>query len=194
VAILAAAILLGGGGKVHSLVDRWKDPDFQRRKFNNLLVVAITEDKETRRNFENKFVSQLRGRGVMGVTSHSIVPDLQKIPDKAEVLQKIDELEIDGAISIRVVPLKDLGEKAWATGWRAGLDEESDLRRLIDESLPVADAKGSKFGVEVALWISGDDGRIWAARTSVYTKKELRKGGGEFVQLVMNALEYEELM
>ena len=66
---LAPAAL--AGPKAHKLVDRWKDPDFERREFRKLIIVGITDDREVRRNFENKFVSHLRGRDIQGITSHS---------------------------------------------------------------------------------------------------------------------------
>ncbi len=50
------------------------------------------------------------------------------------------------------------------------------------------------YGVEVALWDTQARSRIWAARTNAYTRKQLKKAGGEFVQLVMGALKIAGLL
>ena len=182
------------GPKGHKLVDRWQDLDFKRREFQKLIVVGISDDREIRRNFENKFVSHLRGKGVQGITSHSLVPDLTNIENEHQIIDSIEEQRVDGAISVRVVRLDGLDEKAWGEAWKAAMGPEDKLRTLIEESLPVEQKKARKYGVEVALWDTRTRSRVWAARTNTYTRKQLKKGGGEFVQFVMAALKNAELL
>ena len=182
------------GPKGHKLVDRWQDPGVERRQFQKLIIVAISDDREVRRNFENKFVSHLRGKGVQGITSHSLVPDLTNIENERQIIDSIEEQNVDGAISIRVVRLDELDEKAWGEAWKAAMGPEDKLRTLIEESLPVERKKARKYGVEVALWDTRARSRIWAARTNAYTRKQLKNGGGEFVQFVMGALKIAGLL
>ena len=141
--VAALLVLWGTGAGGHGLVERWKDPDYEARQFGKLLVVAITDDYETRRNFENKFVSHLRGRGVDGVTSHSLVAKLDSIEDEAAIQRTVEDREIDGAITVRVVPLKELSEAEWGDGWREALEAGGDLRTLIDETLPLPEGKAN---------------------------------------------------
>ena len=60
--------------------------------------------------------------------------------------------------------------------------------------MPFDDAKIKQFGLEAALWVTGDDKRVWAARTNTYKRKELKKEASNFVQMVMTALNYEDLL
>ena len=64
------------------LVDDWTDRSFEKHEFKNLLIIGITDDIDARKQFENKFVSHLRGRDVMAVTSYSLVPDLTVTEDE----------------------------------------------------------------------------------------------------------------
>jgi hypothetical protein len=185
------SVAVAGG---HRLVERWKDTGRETRRFGKLLVVAITDDYEARRNFENKFVSQLRGIGVDGVTSHSLVEELDSVEHEQAMLRILEDLKIDGAITVRAVPLNDLSEVEWGTAWREEVRAGDDLRTLIDETLPLMEQKAKRYGVEVALWDASSRARIWAARTDSYKRKEMRDGAGEFVQFVMRALRMAELL
>lgn len=194
VVCLLAAVLFMGAKKQHFLADRWADPDYQSRRFQKLLIVAISDDVEARKQFENKFVSHLRGRGLEGVTSYSIVPDLTVEQDEAQIVQAIDEQAVDAAISVRLVPLRDMTEDEWGTQWRAQVEAVGDLRELIDESLPVDPKKAKAYGVEVALWETERWSRIWAARSDTYKRKELSKEAGNFVQTTMQILWVDKLL
>jgi len=185
--VLVSLLFLGATVDIR-VVEQWTAPTAKAETFGKLLVVAITDDRETRNRFEDKFVSHLRGRGIHGVTSHSIVPDLQVIEDIHAVIDRIQELEIDGAISIRLAPLDARTEADWSAAWREEAEAEGTLRELIEATLPVVETKAKKYGVEVALWGTMERSRIWAGRTGSYKRKQLSKGAGGFVQNVMQAL------
>ncbi len=186
---LAAALLAtAAGGDKYRLADRWSNPNFDRRELRNLLIVGITDDQEARHRFEDKFVSHLRGRAVKGMTSYSLVPDLTVIEDKAAVITTLMEQKIDGAISVRVVPVAKKGEDLWIDAWNEGLNQEGSLRGLIEESLPAKRVDAKTFGAEITLWNTRSRARIWACRTSTHPRKQLREGAGTYVQLVMDAL------
>jgi len=192
----AAALLVFAGAAAgeHRLVERWEAPDHESGKSRRLLVIAIADDQEARRNFENKFVSHLRGIGVDGVTSHSLVADLTSVENIEALRRILEDREIDGAISVRAVPLKGLGEEAWGDAWRQAVEGDGNLRALVDETLPLKEQKSKRYGVEVALWQTASRERVWAARTNSYTRKEMREGAGEFVQFVMQALRLAGLL
>jgi len=193
VMVLFGLLAVEAAGK-HSLVDSVKAEGVERREFLNLLVLAITDDREARRNFENKFVSHLRGRGTDGFTSHTLAADLGGEGNEEAIIQMIHDEGVDGVISVRVVPFKGISEAEWGAAWSESMQTEGDLRKLIDDSLPVANVKAKKFGVEVALWETEGWTRIWGARTNPYTLKEMRKGSSEFVRFVMYEMERDGLL
>ena len=120
VAAVLGLVLVVGGAKqkkdpafTHRLEDVWNDTAHQPTPFKRLLIIGITDDIDTRKQFENKFVSHLRGFGVDGVTSYSLVYDLTVVEDETEIVQAIEERNIDGAISVRVVPIDEKDVEAW---------------------------------------------------------------------------------
>ena len=195
-ALLATVVMLGTGATKHRIEDRWTDPDYERKEHRKLLIIAITEDGEARAIFEDRFVSHLRGKRIEGVTSRTMAPDLAAIDDseRERILNAIEEQQIDGAISVRAVPLKGQSEAEWAEAWKKKVRGDETLRQLIEESLPLSTQKGGKYGVEVALWDAKSGNRIWGGRTNPYTREQMKNGAADFVQFVMYALEIEDLI
>ncbi|HXV78166.1 MAG TPA: hypothetical protein VD788_17785 [Candidatus Polarisedimenticolaceae bacterium] len=180
----------------HQLVERWREAEFTPRKFSKVIVLAVTDDRQLRKTFENRFVSHLRGQQIECTTSYAIAPDLTGI-DEAErrvIVDTVEAEKIDGVIAIRAVPLIGLDEQQWAEQWRERINRRQSLAETIEQSLPLAETKAKRYGIEVELWAVPDAGRVWAARTNPYTRDEMRKGAAEFVQFTLYALDIEDLM
>jgi hypothetical protein len=197
-ASVAVLLVLGpGAAPERKLVERWTNPDHEPRHYQKLLVVAITPNTEVRKNFENLFVSHLRGKGIEAVTSHSMVPDLGAVDaaDLQEILRLIDERRIDGAISVRAVPLaKKESATQWADDWAGQVRSSELLRELVEKTLTAAGQKAKSYGLEVALWNAEDGRRVWGGRTDPYTVGEMRKGAAEFAQFVMHGLDLDGMI
>ena len=188
VLLCCTALSLTALGAEVVIVDDAVESTQKAREFKKLLIVAITDNQEVRRRFEDKFVSHLRGNGIDGVTSHSLVADLQQIENRDQIMDRIMEEKIDGAISVRVVPLEKGGDDTWHGAWAAGTQRDDNLRMLIEETLPVEPTKASRFGVEIAVWETENRYRVWAGRSDGHKLKELQEGAGGFIEYTVDAL------
>jgi hypothetical protein len=193
---IVATVLLSTAAKVnHTLDEQWRNPDYERRKFQNMIVVGITLDVQARKNFENKFVSFLRGKSIGGVTSYSMAPNLANPPSRDAILEQITAQGIDGAISVRLVPLVGkTAEDDWGEVWNEQIQRGETLRELVQDTLPLQTVKTKSYGVEVALWDAKSGTRVWSGRTPPYKKSQLSKNTGEFVSMVMYALKWDQFM
>ena len=185
---LVSLLVFVGAAAPPSVVEQWNASASIQAEFEKLLIVGITDDGEARRRFEDKFVSHLRGRNIEAVTSYSIVPDLQTIDDRQRVIDSVMRQEIDGVLTLRIVPLDEPDETAWSNAWTEAQQAEGTVRELIEETLPIEATDAKRFGVEVALWGTLERSRIWAGRSAGHKRKQLKKGAGEFVQQVIDAL------
>ena len=196
--IVTSVLLLLGlalGAAKHELVETWIDLDRGPVQFRKLAVVGISADRETRNRFEDKFVARLRARKYGAVTSHSMVSDLAVVGNRQSLIDSIDEARIDGVISIRVTRLEGpKQEDEWSASWKKGLEAGTTLRAMIDESLPRTGERASRLGVEIALWDTRTQECIWAGRTGTYKLKALRKGAGDIVAVIIDALERARLL
>ena len=195
VTLLTIAVLPIEASGTYRLIDRWENPDDYRR-FKKFLVVGLSDDKEVRHQFENNFVSQLRGRDIDAMASYRIARDLVDIDDteRAKILQAIEDENIDGVISVRAVRLKDITEEQWIENWKAQVEGDGTFRDLINETLPLSEDKVKHYGVELTVWDVENRQRIWAGRTNVLRRKQLKKGVSEFVRGVMGALVTADLV
>jgi hypothetical protein len=191
---LGAVLLLGTGAAPHKLVATWVNPDHAGLTLQKIAIVGISADREIRHRFEDKFVSHLRGRDHDAVTSYSLVPNLAMPEDREALLLKILEQKIDSVLSVRAVRLKDRTEDEWSDSWRSNLKAGTTLRTIVSETLPHTGEKAHRYGVEIGLWDAVKGQCIWAARTDLYSTKELKKGAAELVQFVMNELERAKLL
>ena len=172
----------------HRLAQDWIDAEHEARRLHKLIIVCIAGLTEERKHFEDKFLTHLRGRNIDGVTSHSLVPYLDKVENRTALLVALEEEGIDGAITVRLVPLDDRSEEEWAEAWGKQAGSGIQIRDLIAETLPVPEKQARVYGVEVALWDATDWNMIWAARTDTYKRRELKNSAAPFVQRTMVAL------
>ena len=172
----------------HHLTEEWTDRDYEPRSSHKILVIGIAHLTEERKHFENKFLSHLRTRKYDGVTSHTIAPHLDQIEDRKAIVRALRGMGVDGAITVRLVPLKDRTEEEWAGAWQRWVNSAPRVRELIEATLPDAGEKTKRYGIEVAFWESNDWNLVWAARTDIYKRKELSDAAGTFVEFAMAAL------
>ncbi len=187
-ATLAVVVPAGAAREDHRLVDEWADPDFETRRFEKIFIIGIADLTEARKHFEDKFVSHLRSRNIDGVTSYSLVPQLDKVEHRTAIIVALEDLGVDAAITVRLVPLDDRTEKEWDDAWRRRTESSPRIRGLIEETLPPPEKRAKRYGVEVALWESGDWSMVWAARSDTYKRKELQDEAAYLVQLTISAL------
>lgn len=155
----------------------------------NVLVVAMADDPKIRNRIEDKFVSHLRGRGIMATASHPIVPSLTKMEDREKVLAALAKEGVDSVMTVRAASLTlDKAEKdRWAQDWNTWLESEQTVRQLVEKTLPLPKRKSSNYGIEFTLWNSTGH-KVWAARTGVCARSDLKSGVGDLLQLVIDAM------
>jgi hypothetical protein len=191
-----AALAPAAVGDEQGLADRWMDPAAARIGLHKILIVGIAKDPKARRKFEDRFVTVLRTHNTEGVTSYSIVPDLQAPGDPQVVMKTLFAQRVDGVITVRLKPVDAKSEEAWATGWRAAQQEPLRARAYVEASLREINPEADDFAAEVTLWAMGsvDTGRrIWAGRFPRQSINFLRKHVNEMVQLVVDEMQYKDL-
>lgn len=187
-ALAMSASGLAAGGAGYRLEARRSVDDAEPRRLEKVLIVAISDDREVRNRFEDKFVTHLGARGIEAVTSHSLVPSLTAIGDRDRILAALEREGVDGAVTVRAVGLDESGEEEWTAAWAKWVGEVSTVRELIERTLPVPPKKAKRYGVEFALWDTRPARLLWAARTGTCTRKQLQSGVADLLQLAIDGL------
>lgn len=188
ITLLISSIATSAAPPIYRLADGRIHPEAAPHRLTKLVVVGIADDQEVRHRFEDKFATHLRAREIGAVTSYSIVPDLREPGDRQRILDELSKEKVDGALTIRAVPLDDLDEKAWGEAWSAWADAPSTVRDLITKTVPVPKKKAKRYGIEIALWDVETAQPLWAARTAEVGRRDLQAGVGDLLQLTIDSL------
>jgi len=190
-AAVAAALCASGAwarGPVYQLVEARTEPGPSADPLEKLIVVGISDDRDVRNRFEDKFVSYLRAQGILAAASHTLVSDLTNPGDRERILEELVREKVDGALTVRVVPLEAEGEDGWAAAWRAWAAAPSGVGDLVRKTVPVQKKKAKRYGVEFALWDIGSPRPLWAARTGTYGLRDLQMGVSDLLQAAITSL------
>lgn len=171
-----------------SLAETWISPEAPAPPRVKVLVVAITDDQDRRHDFESKFVSHLRTAGIEGVPSDDLVPRLERVEDRESLLTALEAQGIDGAITVRLVPVDTKEDEAWVERWKDRNGSDTRIRKLVEETIPVPQKKAKRYGIEVGLWEAKRWSMIWSGRSGLYTAGELEGQAGSFVQKIIRSL------
>ena len=194
--VLSLLLVLAAAAEASDLglADHWKNPAIDRIGFHKIVVVGITHDAESRRRFEDRFVTLLRAREMQAITSYTLVPDLANVPDPEKVLKTILADQVDGVFTVRFAPLgDDDAEKAWPAAWRADVESPVPVREYVAETMKRPFAEVKIYGAEIAVWEVTGGRRLWAGRLHPMKRKELQKNAGALAQDVMNQLIFEKV-
>ena len=103
--------------------------------------MGIADDVEVRKQFENKFVSHLRGRGAQALVSYVAVPDLTAMPSREQIIAFIADEGVDAAISVRVVALAGRADDEWSEAWSEEIRGAGTLR---GKTVPVQPSEAAR--------------------------------------------------
>jgi len=75
---------------------------------SDILVIAITYEKELRHSFEDKFVAQFKTAGIEAVSSADVIPISEKQQlEKDAILKAVNKFENDAVIIIHMVGVEE---------------------------------------------------------------------------------------
>ena len=116
-ALLITAFLISScSGSLTDLSGTWKKPGFSGKKFNKILVVAISNDLVKRSTIESALAKELKQDGINATTSTSVL-DLSSIEKSSDgkidstklagVKKSLGDAGYDGAIVISLLDIKE---------------------------------------------------------------------------------------
>lgn len=88
-----------------TLVGSWRDPAYQIRKVNSVLILAVTSDPTRRMVFETSFQNKFQAIGIQPVPGSAVLP-VDTMPTREEVLKVVKERNIDLVLVGRLVNVK----------------------------------------------------------------------------------------
>jgi hypothetical protein len=106
---LAAAVALFACQSVNTTVTR---PESTQNVLDKVMVMAMTNNYESRQMWEKEMAYRLKTRGRNTITSVGIDPEHKKFYTKEELIEIVKEHQLNGILTLR---LKDIDQKAGYT-------------------------------------------------------------------------------
>ncbi len=102
-AALTLSMLLALGSCAQTKIKGiWKDPTYRGGRVQKIMVLAVVDNPNGRRIFENQFVAEFGRRGVDAIPSHRLLPDEGKL-EKDTIRAAVEEAGIDAVVVTRMV-------------------------------------------------------------------------------------------
>jgi hypothetical protein len=95
-------MLLLVGCAALTLDHTWQDPTYGGTTFKKVLVIGLVSDPQVRRTFEDAFVGALKNRGMDGVTSYTLIPNVDAVK-RAAVVEAVRTAGADSVLVTRLV-------------------------------------------------------------------------------------------
>ena len=104
--VFSGVLLVACGGT--KLTTTQVDDARREKPVSDILVIAITYEKELRHSFEDKFVEQLKTAGIEAVSSADVIPISEKQQlEKDAILKAVNEFENDAVIITHMVGVEE---------------------------------------------------------------------------------------
>ncbi len=102
-AALALTMMLALGSCAQTQIKGiWTDPTYQGGRLQKIMVLAVADNPNGRRIFENQFVAEFGRRGVEAIPSHRLLPDEGK-HEKDTIRAAVEEAGVDAVVVTRMV-------------------------------------------------------------------------------------------
>ena len=189
---LTLLLLMGACAPNTEVINSWKDPNAQPRKFNKVLAVFMTKDVGMRRAGEDELVRKL---GKNAVASYTVLPE-SVTGDRAKAKAWIQKQGFDGLVIMRplavnqettyvpgqayVVPSHYSSAWGyWGTGWGYAYD-------------PGYVQQDQVVTVEANVYSVADGKLIWASHTKTYNPESVKNLVNDIVDQTAVAMKREK--
>lgn len=165
-AIVATAFLVTAcaGGSPHRVADEEFDQTFAGKKFSNLLVMGIYQDRTFRVSGETTIVEELKSQGVSASPSYDLLPNTRV--SAAEIQSAVASSSFDGVLTVATIDPGydyDAGDYFATRGMVVMLGGEPGA--ATDLGSMIAWTGSGKYILYVGLWDAETGKPVWAVTT-----------------------------
>ena len=175
-----------------SLVNRWNDPKFTGPALEKILVIGIIKDDIQRRSFEEEFSKLITSNGRAGIASYTLMPDLQSVDEKEEVLAVVDKVGADG---VMIVTLQGVSKEQRdvppsvnympSAGFGYGMYGYYGMGHTAVYS-PGYTVTDTVVRLDIKLFAVNTEKMIWAGKTESFNPSSAQTVISELASVLMN--------
>ena len=164
----------------------WKDPNLTAKQFKNIMVIGVAKQPKDRRAYEDEFVRQLKAKGVMAISSHTLIPH-EEMRDSAIIVQTVKSMEFDGVIITRVADVRARQKDYY----------KIDMYNYYNSSFAystVYTTSQQKFSFESNLYDAATEKLVFSLSSDTYAQNNIKKRINSYIKIVVNKLFQNNLL
>ena len=195
IASLLIVLAFCGCSTATPIVSEWRNPAYASGSFKRIMVGGLGGDTSVRRNFEDEFVTQLRGAGVDALPSYRFIPEDEKI-DETKLKEAAQKANADALLFARLIQVEQktqygpsyfpyttfgiFGSNVGAT-W-SGLGGGASVYRY------------NEYVSEATLYDAGKNEVVWTGTIKTTEPENVRTAIKSYVETVMKTLQDKNLI
>ena len=174
--------------------------DAQRvgQPINNVLIIAIIDDKEIREIYESHFMERLNAAGVQATSSAHVLPvSVGKKLNKTEIFNLVEQYGSDTVAITHLVGREE--DEAFSRAGRLSQIYQRGYYRYYTDvwdyvHAPTVYADHVQLFLETRLYDVNTQTLIWSGESETLDPKTVGQAIGQVVSLVMNELKKNDLL
>jgi hypothetical protein len=169
-------------------------PAFKGEPVSNILVIAVTNQKDTRRLFEQKFVAQLKAAGIRAVSSMEAIPMPSDLKiEKQTVLAAVRQFENDAVIVTHMAGKEE--KEVYTRGSYEGLGFYNNYGRIYNYANdPGYSSSKTNVRLETNLYDIKTEKLIWSGQSKSWDIDTRNQVIDEVIQVVIHDLQKNKII
>ena len=163
----------------------WKDPSLTAKQFKKILVMGIAKQPDDRILYEDEFVKQLKAKGVMATSSHTLI-DRDNMWDKATIVQTVKSKAFDSVIITRVGDTQARQQNYYKVNMYDYYGSFAHTSRTT--------VNQQKFGFESNLYDAETEKLVFSLYSDTYAQENINKRLDSYITTVLNKLVQNNLL
>jgi hypothetical protein len=202
---IAFLVVLAACGPATQITASWKNPNEKPRRFNTIMVAALTSNLEARQTVENNLSQALNATGRKTLKSiESIPPGFldDKDIDKEELLKKIRKAGADGILTVTLIN-KDTENRyvpeslGYAPVTRFGY--YGRFSGYYTTWYPTVISPGyyeetQVYFIETNLYDAASEDLLWSAQSEIYNPSSLTGFSKDFAEVVVSKMKKDGVL
>lgn len=181
----------------------WVEPD-NKKSFNDILIIGISESEQSRRAYESYFAEELRANGIKGEASYKLIKSNEKI-NRDTVGKAIQGTEIDAVLTTHVAGVDEetiyrpstgyvsTGYYGGYGGYYGGLySYYPHVNTYVNQ--PGYYSTHETYTVESNLYDVKTEELVWSARTRTFSPESIDEAIVDLTKLLIEDLKEKNLI
>lgn len=205
VTVLLSSHLIVGCNPASQITGSWKSPDGGGKRYQKVLVAALTSEVAARRTVESELVYRLQRKGIQATRSIDVFPPSftqGKLPPREEIIERIRQTGHDAVLTASLLDSDSETRYLPKTITYAPVSAHvyyTNFYGYYSHYYPLVYSPGyyvatSTYFLETNLYEVASEKLLWSAQSETYDPSSLSRFSKSFAKLTLDRLSRDGIL